>query len=221
MITGDPGAGKTLSLRCFACGLNPSLYRVIYFPLSTGSVADYYRGLAKELGEDPGFRKVDLFRQIQGAITTSYKERKITPVIILDELQFARDLFFHDLTILFNFQMDSENPFILILGGLPHLYERIGLNQYRPLKQRILIHYRMEPLTREEVGGYIAHQMASAGARQPIFTESAIEAIIANTMGWPRLVNNLASHCLLHAFQAGKQQIDAELVQIAAEEAGI
>lgn len=221
LLTGDPGSGKTLAARCFAEGLNPSLYKVVYFPLSTGTVADYYRGLAGALGENPGFRKVDLFHQIQNAILTSGRDRRITPVIILDEIQFAKDLFLHDLNILFNFQMDSENPFLLILAGLPRMLDRLNLNQNKPLKQRILMQYRMEPLGREEIGAYICHHMELAGARHPIFTESAFEAISACTMGWPRLVNNLASHCLLYACQAGKQQIDEETVRIAAEEAGV
>ena len=111
LVTGEPGVGKTLTLRAFFGSLSPSLYKVIYFPLSTLTVQDFYRGLAAELGEEPRFRKVDLFYQIQKSIFTLYKERKITPVLILDELQMARDAFLCDLSLLFNFGMDAENPF--------------------------------------------------------------------------------------------------------------
>jgi len=93
----------------------------MYFPLSTGTVMDFYRGLALGLGEDPKFRKVDLFNQIQEAVKVYFKERKITPVFVLDEMQMAKDAFLNDLGILFNFDMDSQNPFILILSGLPYL----------------------------------------------------------------------------------------------------
>lgn len=70
VVVGEPGAGKTCALRYFAGELNPSLYKVICFPLSTGTVMDFYRELAFGLGEEPMFRKVDLFHQIQKGILT-------------------------------------------------------------------------------------------------------------------------------------------------------
>lgn len=221
LVVGEPGAGKTFALRAFAESLNPALYKVIYFPLSTGTVMDFYRGLAQGLGEEPGFRKVDLFHQIQRAVLVYFRERKITPVFILDEMQMAKDLFLCDLSILFNFGMDSETPFVLILLGLPHLLDRLSLNQTRPLAQRIVMRYKVEPLQKEEVANYIRHYMELAGAKHPVFTEAAMEAIASRSRGWPRLINNLATHCLLYGFQAKKEQIDEEVVRQAAVEAGI
>jgi len=221
LVVGEPGAGKTFALRAFAESLNPSLYKVIYFPLSTGTVMDFYRGLAAGLGEEPKFRKVDLFHQIQQAVWNFYRERKITPVFILDEMQMAKDVFLGDLSILFNFGMDSVNPFILILSGLPYLLDRLTLNQNRPLFHRIMMRYKVEPLSKDEVAGYIRHHLELAGAKHPIFTDPALEAIASLSRGWPRLVNKLATHCLLYGCQARKEQIDEEVVRLAAEEAGI
>jgi len=221
LVVGEPGAGKTFALRAFTESLNPSLYKVIYFPLSTGTVMDFYRGLARGLGEEPLFRKVDLFHQIQRAVLVYFRERKITPVFILDEMQMAKDLFLCDLSILFNFGMDSEDPYILILVGLPHLLDRLSLNQTRPLSQRIVMRYKLEPLQKEEVAGYIRHHMELAGAKHPVFTDAAVEAIASRSRGWPRLVNNLSTHCLLYGFQARKEQIDEEVVRQAVAEAGM
>lgn len=208
-------------LRSFAESLNPSLFKVIYFPLSTGTVMDFYRGLAVGLGEDPKFRKVDLFHQIQHAIQVYFKERKITPVFILDEMQLAKDMFLNDLSILFNFGMDSENPFILVLSGLPHLMDKLTLNHNRPLAQRIMMRYKVEPLSMEEVHGYINHHLTMAGANHTIFSDSAIKAIASLSRGWPRLINKLGTHCLLAGCQAKKDLIDEEVVRLASEEAGI
>lgn len=221
LIVGEPGAGKTYALRSFAESLNKSLYKVVYFPLSTGSVSDFYRGIAYGLGEDPKYRKGDLFRQIQQAITTAYHERKVTPVFILDEMQMAKDLFLSDLGLLFNFQMDSSQPFILLLCGLPHLRDRLTLNHNRPLAQRLLVNHHVEPLGKDEVRGYVEHHMRCAGAKHPIFTESAMEAIAACSLGYPRLINKLGTHALLYGFQQKAEQIDAELIRFAADENGM
>jgi type II secretory pathway predicted ATPase ExeA len=218
LIIGEPGAGKTFTLRTFKESLNPSLYQVIYFPLSTGGVMDFYRGLAYGLGEEPKFRKVDLFRQIQNGIERLYRERKITPVFILDEMHMAKDAFLQDLAILFNFQMDSTNPFILVLAGLPHLRARLSLNQNRPLAQRITMRYQMAAFDKEEVFRYVEHHLKIAGSKMPIFTESALEAIALQSQGWPRVINKLTTNCLLFGFQMKKEQIDEGVVRIAAEE---
>ncbi|MGG3856305.1 ATP-binding protein, partial [Caldifermentibacillus hisashii] len=173
LLTGDPGVGKTFTLRAFKETLNPSLYHVIYFPLSTGGVMDFYRGLAYGLGEEPKFRKVDLFRQIQQGIERMAGERKMTPVFILDEMHMAKDAFLQDIAaLLFNFQMDSTNPFILILAGLTHLKTRLTMNHHRPLAQRLILKYEIQPLPKEEIILYIHHHLKIAGAKMPIFTES-------------------------------------------------
>lgn len=221
LIVGDPGVGKTFTLRTFKESLNPALYHVVYFPLSTGGVGDFYRGLAYGLGEEPKFRKVDLFRQIQSGIERMYRERKITPVFILDEMHMAKDAFLHDLAILFNFQMDSVNPYILVLAGFPHLKTRLALNHNRPLSQRLILRYQLEPLTKEEVASYIEHHLKIAGAKIPIFSDSAMEAIALRSQGWPRVVNNLSINCLLYGAQLKKELIDEEIVQLAVEASGL
>lgn len=217
LLIGEPGAGKTFALRSFKESLNPALYHVIYFPLSTGGVMDFYRGLSYELGEEPKFRKVDVFRQIQHGIERMASERKITPVFILDEMHMAKDAFLQDIALLFNFQMDSSNPFILILAGLPHLKTRLTLNHHRPLAQRLIVKYEIQSLTKEEISSYIDHHMKMAGAKMPIFTEAAIEAIGLRSQGWPRVINRLTIDSLLFGYQLKKEQIDEEVVRMAIE----
>jgi general secretion pathway protein A len=221
LLIGDPGAGKTFTLRSFKESLNPSLYHVVYFPLSTGGVMDFYRGLVYGLGEEPRFRKVDVFRQIQHGIERMAQERKITPVFILDEMHMAKDAFLQDLALLFNFQMDSTNPFILVLSGLPHLKTRLKINHHRPLSQRLIMKYEIQPLSKEEVFTYIDHHLKVAGSKIPIFTESAVEAIALRSQGWPRVINTLTINSLLFGSQLKKEQIDEEIVRLAIEDSSI
>jgi len=139
LIAGESGSGKTSVIRAFSGNLNSSLYKVVYFPLSTVSPNDFYRGLLYGLGEIPKSKKIDMFGQIHAAILTLYKNQKITPVIVLDEMHLASNAFLDDISLLFNFYMDSENPYILCLIGLPHLLDRLRLMQFQPLEQRIVI----------------------------------------------------------------------------------
>jgi len=165
LLTGEPGAGKTFALRIFAAGLNPSLFKAVYFPLSTGTVMDFYRGLALGLGEEPCFRKVDLFDQIQKRVLSLFRDKRITSVFILDEMHMAPSKMLMDLSLLFNFSMDSLNPFVLILTGLPSPKHRLDVVQAQSLNQRIIMRYTMEPMDKEEVQQYIDEHLEQSGAK--------------------------------------------------------
>lgn len=95
---------------------------------------DFYRGLVSGLGEEPRSRKIDLFEQIQQEVLKLYQDKRITPVFILDEMHLTSPKFLLDLSLLFNFAMDSINPFVLVLSGLPFLINRLLLNQTKVLK---------------------------------------------------------------------------------------
>lgn len=221
VVTGDAGAGKTSLLRKFATTLNPSLFKAVYFPLSTVTVADFYRGLALGLGEEPKFRKVDVYGQIQQAILNLFHNQKITPVLILDEMQMASNQFLNDISLLFNFTMDSQNPFVLILIGLPHFMERLKLSHNQPLSQRVIMRYAMKPLDKEGVKQYLQHQLKLVGAHHDIFTPQAMEAIASRSRGFPRIINNMATNCLLYGCTKKLESINDEVVFAVASEAGI
>ena len=220
-IVGDPGSGKTTLVRKFTSTLNPSLFKVMYIPLSTVTVSDFYRSLAYNLGETPKFRKIELFTQIQQAIINLYKNQKVIPVIILDEIHMASNSFLNDIALLFNFHMDSENPFILILVGLSHFLDKIKLHHMQPLNQRIIIRHKVNHLSKEEVRDYIEHQINYAGSNYQIFTVDSIEAIYLRTNGQIRVINNLALHCLIYGHANKLQYINSEAVYEASQALGL
>jgi len=218
LVAGESGSGKTSIIRAFSGGLNNSLYKVVYFPLSTVSPNDFYRGLLYGLGEIPKSKKIDMFGQIQASILTLYKNQKITPVIVLDEMHLASNAFLDDISLLFNFYMDSENPYILCLIGLPHLVDRLRLMQFQPLEQRIIIRHRHRALQPDEVGAYIEHHLKLAGVATPLFTASAFEAIAARSSCLPRVINNITSHALIYGAANNLKSLDEEAVFAACDD---
>jgi type II secretory pathway predicted ATPase ExeA len=221
VIVGESGSGKTSALRSFANTLNSSLFKVIYSPHSTGSVMDFYRNLASGLGEKPVFRRSDLFKQIQNAISNYYVKKNITPVFIMDEMHLSSNKFLNELGLLFNFSMDSKNPFILILSGLSFFLDKLTLNQNQSLAQRVVMKYHMTPLAKDEVEKYIEHHLKLAGQTYTLFTPGAIEAITSNSRGLPRLINSLAINSMLIGCHMKADNINEEIVLKASEEVGI
>lgn len=221
LVAGEPGSGKTTSLRKYVSELNPSLYKYCYFSLATVTVLEFYQGLALELGEQPKHKKVAIFHQIQHSISSMYYDRRITPVIVLDEIHLAPNKLLEDLRLIFNFKMDSQNPFILILAGQPLIRSKLTLNINNPLRQRLVVKYIMQGLRAEELKDYCSSRLKQAGLVEEIFMDSALDAIYASTNGLPRLVNSLLTNCLLYACEKKQRQIDEEVVYQAQGELNI
>lgn len=218
LVVGEAGTGKSTALRQYASSLNPSLYKICYFALSTVTVKEFYHGLASMLGETPAYKKIALFQQIQRAILSYYFDQRITPVIMLDEIHMASNAVLEDLRLIFNFNIDSSNPFILILSGQPLIKTKLSLNINSPLRQRLAVKYTLQGLSKDELLEYIKTRLKIAGLTQDIFTPAALQAIYANTKGFPRLVNNLATTCLMFAASQNKMLIDEEIVYQAQNE---
>jgi type II secretory pathway predicted ATPase ExeA len=132
-------------------------------------------------------------------------------------MQLAPNKFLNDLGILFNFSMDSQNPFVPILAGLSHFMTKLNLNQNQSLNQRVIMKYQLTPLNKDEVKAYVEHQLKLAGANHPVFTPQALEAITLRSRGLPRLINNIAVNSLLLGFQLKAEQINQEIVFKACE----
>lgn len=211
LITGAPGRGKTTAVRAWAAGLNPSLFKVIYSSLSTLTVQDFYRNLALELGAQPAFRKPDNFRLIQEEITRLSLEKRKTPVIIIDEANYISNAVLNDLKLLFNFEMDSRDRAVVLLAGLPQLNSTLRLSIHEPFRQRIVMNYNLEGMTREEGRQYIQEKLYGAGCRQTVFDENAIEAILNAADGTPRILNKLCNASLLIGSTCKAEQITSEI----------
>ena len=197
ILTGSPGRGKTTAIRTWSSTLNPTLYKVVYSSLSTLTPKDFNRNLVKELGSEPAFKKPDNFRIIQEEITRLSLEKRKTPIIIIDEANYINNAILNDLKILFNFEMDSRDRAAILLAGLPKLNSTLQLQIHEPLKQRIVMNYNLEGLSKEEGKTYISEKLIGAGCNQTIFEEAAVEAILNAADGTPRLINKYCNMSML------------------------
>lgn len=212
LLTGSAGRGKTTAIRTWAATLNPSLYKVVYSSLSTLTPNDFYRNLVKELGSEPAFKKPDNFRIIQEEITRLSLEKRKTPIIIIDEANYINNAILNDLKILFNFEMDSRDRAAILLAELPKLNSTLQLQIYEPLKQRIVMNYNLEGLSKEEGRTYIEEKLKGAGCNQTIFEDAAVEAILNAADGTPRLINKYCNAAMLLGDSGKASPITTDIV---------
>ncbi|MCK9267769.1 MAG: AAA family ATPase [Alkaliphilus sp.] len=221
LITGEPGVGKSFLLRCFVDSLNPNLFKSVYIPISTLTVMDFYRAVCNGLGIIPAHKKISMFKQIQESIYTYQYSKNITPVIIVDEVQFLTNSVLNDLRLIFNFDMDSKDYAILILAGQTPFINQISRQTHEALRQRIVVNYHLEGLTKDETKEYILSRLTANGCHEPIFTDSAYELLYLSTNGFIRTLNSLVRMCLISGANEKLRSIDNELVFMAQNELNI
>ena len=212
VLTGGSGKGKTTSIRVWSSKLNTSLYKVVYSSLSTLTVMEFYRTLTMGLGVEPRFRKTDNFKLIQDEIQRYALEKRITPVIIIDEANHACNAILNDLKMIFNFEMDSRDRAVVLLAGLPSLNHTLQLGIHEPLRQRITMNYNMDGYSKDESKEYILTKLHGVHCTRQVFDENALEALANAANGVPRLLNKLANSCLMIAGSQNCDVVDSEVV---------
>lgn len=215
VITGGPGRGKTTAVRKYIKNLNSSLYKIIYTSLSTLTVSEFYKHLAHELGLDVMHKKSDNFRNIQNEITRQSLEKRITPVIIIDEANYINNAVLNDLKMLFNFEMDSRDRAVILLVGLPQLNNTLRLSANEPLKQRIIMNFNIDSLSKDETFSYVKAKLAGAKSSNDIFSPNALEAIANAANGIPRIINKICNAALMIASSKNLECVDAEIIMLA------
>ncbi|MGD9679315.1 MAG: ExeA family protein [Vulcanibacillus sp.] len=218
LITSSPGKGKTTIVRSFANSLNPALYKVIYSCLSTLTVLEFYRHLAIQLDLEPKFRKSDNFKIIQAELTRYSVEKRITPIIIIDEANYISNSILNDLKLLFNFDMDSKDRAVILLVGLPQINNTLKLVAHEPLRQRITMNYNLDGLNKDEAKNYILNSLKGAKCHISIFSENALEAIVNAGNGVPRIINKICNASLLIGHNKNVDEINNEIVMMAVNE---
>jgi general secretion pathway protein A len=218
LLTGEVGSGKSTAARTYVVGLNPNLYKTVYLHWASGSPSELLRQFAMELGIEPAHRLGTLVVQISEAVVRFNKTKKQHPFLIIDESQLLRHQVLELIPLLMNYEMDSCHYLTILLVGQPLLRRSLALQIHEPLRQRIAVHYHLEGLSRDEMDAYVAHQLKSAGVKQPLFDDTARQALYQATKGIPRRVNSLCQTALRLAASRKSNIIDEAIMLDAAKE---
>jgi type II secretory pathway predicted ATPase ExeA len=213
LIWGEPGTGKTIALKWLRDSLNHNRFRFYYSANPPMSLPALYRELALSMDLIPLSRSVDLFRQLQDHIVTLSREKRIVPIIALDECHMIPHPVLQTLRLILNFELDSQDHAIMILSGQPPLRKRLQYAVYEPLVQRITVEHHFDGLTRETVEGYMLHRLTVAGVTRQLFEEQTIQFIYQVTKGNMRKINTLAIKALELAAKEGKQTVEKTTVE--------
>ena len=213
VVTADAGCGKSTLIRRFVSSLPKEEYLFLYLSDSKLTPRWFYKGMLDQLGLESKFYRGDAKRQLQKEVEIIRGVQKKKVVCVLDEAHLLEKETIEEFRFLLNYKFDSMSPMSLVLVGQTELWDKLRLQRYAAVRQRIDINCVLPHLDRAETGKYIQSHLDYAGGRQDIFTERAIDDVYKESTGIPRRINRICEKSLMYASQQGKRLIDEHLVR--------
>ncbi len=213
IVTGECGTGKTTVIRKFNEQLSKKDFLLLYLADSKLTPRHFYRGLLEQLGCESRFYRGDAKRQLHREIEIMNVIHHTQPIVVIDEAHLMDREMLEEVRFLLNFKMDAKSPLGLVLVGQNELWDKLQLQSYTAIRQRIDVQCRLMHYDRSQVGGYVHHHLAYAGVDNEIFSEAALDEIYRYSGGCARVVNKVCTSCLIYGAQNQKKIIDDHMVR--------
>jgi len=217
VVTGDCGTGKTTTIRRFADTLDAAQFKILYLSDSKLTPRNFYKGLLEQLGCESKFYRGDAKRQLHREIELMRGIHHLQPVVVVDEAHLLDREMLEEVRFLLNFKMDAQSPMALILVGQSELWDKLRLQSYAAIRQRIDLQCKLSQYDRAQVGEYIKRHLAYARAGNDIFSDGAIDEIYRFSGGAARNINKVCTHCLIYGSQNERRIIDDHMVKLVIE----
>ena len=200
VIIGEPGTGKTMTVRKFISELpKNTVVAYILFPNLTPS--ELFMAILEDFNvkADEDISKNALFSKFRDFLI-GIKEQGKKAVIIIDEAQNLPSETLEELRILSNLETEKEKLLKIVLAGQPELSVKLNSDELRQLKQRITLYSYLSNIDESEIKNYINSHLIKAG-RSSVRVHGGVARKIARiTRGNPRLVNTLMERAMIAAF---------------------
>ena len=184
-VSGEVGSGKTMLCRVLMERL-PKNVETIYLANPSLSREEILYSIADELKLALNAeRATRLIRELQDKLIERFAAGKRV-VVLIDEAHAMPKETLEEIRLLSNLESGRHKLLQIVLMGQPELKTILARDELRQLRQRILVHYELHPLSLPDVTHYIHHRLTLAGSQgTPTFTKWALRYIHRGSSGIP------------------------------------
>lgn len=217
-ITGEIGAGKTMTLHVFIRRLRPDVFRPIMIytaPESpVGLLAEINRQLGgAEQGIGVSADRDGLMREFQKLLRERIVASGRKLLIVLDEAQLMDEACLDAVKCLTNPIAAGLAPVCVILSGQPEL--KAKLRALPQVYQRFGLIYHLGYLSRDEVPDYVRHRLAvSQASSVEVFDAAGFDLLHDFSKGCPRQINQICKLAVDRACLLQQSAVDATMLRL-------
>ena len=213
-LLGEVGLGKTTILRSYLERVDQSQIKPIHLIHPNLSFRELLHTLCQECGLEGTTENIaETITRLHHVLIGEYQQGR-NVALLVDEAQHMPIETLEQLLLLSNLETSTQKLLQIVLVGQPEFEAKLNAQALRQLKQRLVIRATIVPLTAEESRDYILYRLAKVRlADNPIFTRGALQAIITQAQGIPRVLNILCTNALIQGFVNGQPRISVKIAQ--------
>ena len=213
-LLGEVGLGKTTILRSYLERVDQSQLKPIHLLHPNLSFRELLHTLCQECGLEGTTENIaETITRLHHVLIGEYQQGR-NVALLVDEAQHMPLKTLKQLLLLSNLETSTQKLLQIVLVGQPEFEAKLNAQALRQLKQRLVIRAAIAPLTAEESRDYILYRLAKVRlVDNPIFTRGALQAIITQAQGIPRVLNILCTNALIQGFVNGHPRISVKIAQ--------
>lgn len=214
VITGDVGAGKTTLVSHLMATIDKARLTAANIVTTKLDSEDIVRVAANHFDIDTDHMdKAQLLSAFEEFLHAEARAGRRC-LLIVDESQNLPAGALEELRMLSNFQLGGQALLQIFLLGQPEFRDMLqNSNQLEQLRQRVIAHHHLEPMSADEIEPYVTHRLSKSGwSGRPKITSSVFRTLYAETHGVPRKINALMSRILLMGSIEHAEMIDQNMV---------
>ena len=217
LINGDIGTGKTSLINYFLLD-NDIDAIVAALPDPDLSIFDFFKLVTEKFNINlDSNTKGDFLIQFEHFLHTTHSGRKKV-LLIIDEAHRLNQQLMEQIRLLSNIERKYTKLINVFLVGQNEVIDLIKDEKNKALRQRLTVHFTIEPLTELETQEYINHRLGVAGSKTEIFNSEAVQEVFSFSKGYPRLINIICARALLTGYISETEKINGTIVKQCADD---